>query len=203
MGKLTVYVANVLADYTTTACQDMLNESGCFEAKNGVDITSIPGVPGRSRQYVYTDDIREFINKFSDHSVVLNLLLERADLDKQRWFSASNALLYMCYYLWLATDMKKAKTYCWDYLVIYFPEAYLDDFWIRILWNLFCNVVKKTHLNIYIYTHLDFYKIDNMNNEENMEVTVNLSTKLYIAESESNSNPIKNLINWVINKLKN
>lgn len=203
MGKLSVYVTNVLADYTTTACKDMLEESGYYDEKFGVDITTNPGrIPRHFDRYTLTDDIREFINKFSDHSTVLNLLLEKANIKEGMWFSAANSLLYLCQNLYKGIDTVKTKTYCWDYLIIYFPEAYLDDFWIRILWNLFCNVVKKTDLNLYIYTHLDYYKIDNMNNEEDMEVTVNLSTKLYIAESESNSSPIKNLINWVITKLK-
>jgi len=203
MGKLTVYATNVLADYTTTACKDMLEESGyCDDAKCGVDITSTPGrIPRHSNWYSLTDDIREFINKFSDHSTVLNLLLEKANIKENGWFSAANSLLYLCQNLYKSIDTVRTKNYSWDYLIIYFPEAYLDDFWIRILWNLFCNVVKRTDLNLYIYTHLDYYKIENMNNEEDMEPTINLTTRLYLDEPKK-TGLIDSIIDWICRKIK-
>lgn len=82
------------------------------------------------------------------------------------------------------------------FVMIYFPESFIDSDWLRVLWNFYCNVVKKTTINIVVHTHVNMWELYEMNNE--FEVSEHVRYRLYTGHENGET-----IVDKIYNKVKN
>lgn len=195
MGKLQVFVSSVIADMSTNVNNDTeaviasAREAAIINARRTVSIITALPIDETNSEPTLSSEVEEFITLYSNYPHYSIMLLSAANL-KKITTAAANELLIL--YQGLSKAIKEEKSL----VVIYYPEAFLDNVNIEYFWNTICNIVKKTELNILVRTHLDYYIIEKMNNSEEMEPTINLTTRLYLEEPK-NSGLIESIINWI------